>query len=471
MHPENPDYHRVLNASQMYDDMRVFSNFDHNFVRLTPTTLNCGATDKRVAPKKQHYGEPIMKGQKNQSDIRKIISEIEEKSANGAYIYRGEPECYEKISSTLYRQYRHVDVGLFRIEDIQGIELEHAKLFTGETDEIEILTQVQHYGGNTNLIDFTTDYLIALFFACDGFFDKPGRVILLERTNALTDQIICPRNSINRVKDQKSIFVRPPKGYIESDNIIDIPERLKQPMLKFLQKECGISTETMYRDLHGFVKSQHIRWRANREFGKALVCDKNDDYENVILYYTKCLNLNPQLTSAHYNRGRIYHYLGHYEEAIKDFNEVLEASPSDAEAFYNRGIAFLEKGKDNRAMKDFNEAIRLTSDEAKAYYYLSETYIHRARLYYIRGKVGRSIKDYNMAIELNSVDAKAYYGRGVAYYSNGEFDRSIEDFDKVVELAPNLTMVFEAYIKRGDGYHQRGNLPSAIDDYTKAIEN
>ena len=32
-----------------------------------------------------------------------------------------------------------------------------------DSEELEILTELQHYGGTTNLIDFTTDYLIALF--------------------------------------------------------------------------------------------------------------------------------------------------------------------------------------------------------------------------------------------------------------------------------------------------------------------
>ena len=47
---------------------------------------------------------------------------------------------------------------------------------------LKFLTELQHYGGHTNLIDFTTDNHIALFFACDGSPDKDGRIILLERT-------------------------------------------------------------------------------------------------------------------------------------------------------------------------------------------------------------------------------------------------------------------------------------------------
>lgn len=41
--------------------------------------------------------------------------------------------------------------------------IEAAKDYTHETDPFEILTELQHYGGHTNLIDFTIDNHIALF--------------------------------------------------------------------------------------------------------------------------------------------------------------------------------------------------------------------------------------------------------------------------------------------------------------------
>jgi len=48
-------------------------------------------------------------------------------------------------------------------------------------DDFEILTKLQHYGGKTNLIAFTTDSFITLFFACDRYPKKNGRVILVKR--------------------------------------------------------------------------------------------------------------------------------------------------------------------------------------------------------------------------------------------------------------------------------------------------
>ena len=102
-----------------------------------------------------------------------------------------------KFPSSLWREY---GIGEVDIEVVQVEMLSAAKKHIGDlpqdvrvdfeafpntvkkdTDEainFEILTEIQHYGGETNLIDFTTDYFIALFFACDGHHDEKGRVIL-----------------------------------------------------------------------------------------------------------------------------------------------------------------------------------------------------------------------------------------------------------------------------------------------------
>ena len=122
-----------------------------------------------------------------QNELSKILAkirEITEKSSDSDYIYRGEPKHYKKVSSTLYRQYEDdIEAEDFDIEVAQNEMLTEAKDYIHETDEgFEILTQLQHFGGKTNLIDFTTDYLIALFFACESLFDKPGRVILLDES-------------------------------------------------------------------------------------------------------------------------------------------------------------------------------------------------------------------------------------------------------------------------------------------------
>ena len=158
--------------------------------------------------------------------ILEIIGKIAKITADGDYIYRGEQECYEKVSSNLWRELEEAKALHLDIESVQKAELEKAKRHSKETDELEILTEIQHFGGKTNLIDFTTDYYIALFFVCNGSPAKDGRIILQDKDGIIKDWLQKPRNADieSRVGIQKSIFVRPPDGFVEPDIVIVIPK-------------------------------------------------------------------------------------------------------------------------------------------------------------------------------------------------------------------------------------------------------
>ena len=284
--------------------------------------------------------------------------EIVERSASGEHIYRGEAEHYDKVSSTLYREYEEdIDAAEnFDIEIAQKEMLKDAKKHTGDLSQdfrtdptpspnvgeedaddpinFKLLTGIQHYGGDTNLIDFTIDYFIALFFACDGHHDEDGRVIL-QRTEEINWNIIePPRDPQHRVIAQKSVFVRAHKGFIEPPeaDIIPIPANLKQPLLQHLQKYHGISTETIYNDLHGFIRVQHLHKNAYTEFFKGLTCQNREQYDDAIEHYTEALKLNPQMAAAYNNRGVAHDNKGDFERAIVDYTKAIELNPNYADA-------------------------------------------------------------------------------------------------------------------------------------------
>ena len=297
-----------------------------------------------------------------QHEIKKRIDEIEKKSANGDYIYRGEPKRHRKVSSTLYRRHaKEIEAEYFDIEVVQNEMLIEAKRYIHEKDELEILTQLQHYGGKTNLIDFTNDYLIALFFACDGFPSNGGRVILLEKNEMIKDYINEPQSPINRVRDQKSVFVQPPKGFIERGQYkaVNIPKWLKQPMLDHLEKYHGISANVIYNDLHGFIRVQDLHRSTYTEFFKGLTCQNKKQVDKAIEHYTEALNLNQQLVEAYNNRGVAYNDKHHYDHAIIDCNKAIELNPNHVSAYYNRGIAYNGKSDYDPAIVDFSKAIVL----------------------------------------------------------------------------------------------------------------
>ena len=112
---------------------------------------------------------------RNDAVLDKIneIREIVEKQPVGTYIYRGESEHYIDISSNLYRFCRDNKLPIAQFTGIKDL-LEHSTKKIqkiqrpGTRNDREFADMTQHYGGLTNRIDFTSDYLIALFFACYG---------------------------------------------------------------------------------------------------------------------------------------------------------------------------------------------------------------------------------------------------------------------------------------------------------------
>ena len=186
-------------------------------------------------------------------EVLEKINEIAKASADGDYIYRGERAHHQEhpycgtVTSGLYRQYlergeKHVNVSGIQLQILN----EARDYIPGKMDDLELLSTLQHYGDKTNLIDFTTDYLVALFFACDGKPAEPGRVILLRRqpeSDAETYEVEEPPRTIRRAEVQKSIFVQTEKGFVEPDKVVCIPAELKRNMLDYLRKHHDIATK------------------------------------------------------------------------------------------------------------------------------------------------------------------------------------------------------------------------------------
>ncbi|MDE0297432.1 MAG: tetratricopeptide repeat protein [Candidatus Poribacteria bacterium] len=399
----------------------------------------------------------------NLDTVLEKIGEIVRASEGNDYIYRGEPECFDKVSSNLYRHYEgDIEAEHFRIEIAQDNMLEDAKRYADEGTNFEILTQLQHFGGKTNLIDFSTDYLVALFFACDGTHDEDGRILLLKETEELRKKycVTPPRIPQNRVIAQKSKFVQPPEGFIHPSNEIDVPKGLKKPILDYLRKHHGISTETIYNDLHGFILNQNRHQSAYTEFFKGFTCHDQKQYDKAIEHYTEALRRNPQLSEVYNNRGNIHKIMNRHDRAINDYDKAIELNPVDAQAHYNRGLAYYEKGEYGRAIQDYTKSIELNPQYAAAYN-------NRGKAYSQKDDHDHALRDFGAAISINPKIPEPYFNRGLALYAKGEYGRAIQDYTIAIELKPNWA---EPYYDRGLAYQVVGEVNRAIEDSTKAIE-
>ena len=405
------------------------------------------------------------------------INDIAKVSATGDYIYRGEPADYGRVRSGLYRQYSRIKAEHFDVAVVQADILRAAHEYAPhKMEDFDLLATLQHFGDKTNLIDFTTDYLVALFFACDGEPKMPGRVILLPREpegDPKPYEVKKPPRTIRRADIQKSIFVQAPKGFVEPDRttIVTIPADLKSALLNYLRKHHDISTKTIYNDLQGFIENRGLHKTAYTEFYKGVTAQDRADsaktegekrkWNNAaITHYDAAIELNPEYAEAYNNRGIAYSDRGDLELEFADYNKAIELKSDLAEAYNNRGVAYYKKGEFAAAIADYTKAIELDPEKPKAYN-------NRGNAYADQSDFETAISDYSKAIELNPENAEVYNNRGIAYRNIGNFDAAAADYTKAIELDPENAGV---YYNRGVAYYKKGEFDAAFADYTKAIE-
>lgn len=391
-------------------------------------------------------------------EILGVINNLATKSAGDNYIYRGEPRHHNKVSSGLYRKYCSIATEDFDFEVVQTEMLEQSKEFIkrSSANDDEILHQLQHFGAATNLIDFTTDNHIALFFACDGEPEEDGRVILLNKANYPWTE---PTSPAHRVIAQKSVFVQSPKGFIEPNHIINVPQALKGHMLGHLAQAHGISAASIYNDLYGFIRYDKTHESAYAAFYEGRMHYEKGEYDAAIQRFTKSIKLNGRQPASYVSRGHAYQKLNESSLAIRDYTAAINLNPYFAIAYSERGAAYLSIGENDLALLDLNRSIGLDPNSASAF-------TNRGNIYLSTGDYHLAIQDHTSGIGLDSNYPEIYNNRAVAYTRKGDYDRALLDLNKAISLNPRL---ISAYTNRGDVYLSTGKYDLAIQDYTTGI--
>ena len=329
-------------------------------------------------------------------ELSRITSEIVKQSGTGNCIYRGEPETYDeephcgKVSSTLYRKDPTTKDArsLTLLQEEILINLKGYLTEYEQRDDFEILTELQHYGTETNLIDFTSDYHVALFFACNGSHEKDGRITILSRTPKINEkyQIESPQIPRNRVLAQKSIFVRPPDGYIDFDDIsiIPVPANLKQWILIHLSKYQDISTRSIFNDLHGFIRHRKLTESDEARLplyfadlalkdlqeGEFSYEEKTQKLEPAIKYYSSGLQFAPYDATVYTKLAQCYARLINFSSAVATLTKAIWLAPDYDQAYFIRGLCFALQGDHERSIADYKRVIDLDKNFAvEAYYY------------------------------------------------------------------------------------------------------
>ena len=414
----------------------------------------------------------------------------------GLLVYRGMADADWEVSASAYRRigklpeaqrlpivFQNYMKQLLESAGLSGFRERQGRRHS----DLELLAELQHNGAATCLIDFTTNALIALWFACWGNSEQDGRVIAMATGKTERFSIVAypdlqkpietflhqnklwkwvPSHLSNRIVAQQSVFVFG-EGKIDKKDyeIIKIDRGNKKNIIEELEERFGITEQYLFSDFAGFALSNaHDRpysdYTAEDHFYLGLRFQQQGELEKVIDHYDKAIELNPQFAEAYYNRGNAKRVSDDHQGAITNYNKAIELNPQDAEAYNNRGNAKADSGNHQQAIADYDKAIELNPQDAKAYH-------NRGKAKRVSGHYQEAITDYNKAIELNPQFAGAYSNRGVAKWDSRDYQGAVADFDKAIELNPQYA---GAYNNRGIAKRASGDYLGAIADYNKAIE-
>lgn len=130
------------------------------------------------------------------------IDDVNSLKSKPAWFFRGQENSDWGFHSTLYRicanssqaknrkmpprkfeeQMASAEIAMLKIASENGVGRELTSL--------ETLTLLQHHGSPTRLIDVTTDWKVALYFACEGSECRDGRLFLISVAPERWEQII-----------------------------------------------------------------------------------------------------------------------------------------------------------------------------------------------------------------------------------------------------------------------------------------
>ncbi len=110
--------------------------------------------------------------------------------------------------------------------------------------------------------------------------------------------------------------------------------------------------------------------RARQEFQRALEI-QDADPAAACAAYRRAVELDPELTEAYVNLGRLAHQAGEVEEAARMYALALERSPDDPIIHFNLALALEDSDGAGPAAHHYECALRLDPDFADAHYNLA----------------------------------------------------------------------------------------------------
>ena len=196
-----------------------------------------------------------------------------------------------------------------------------------------------------------------------------------------------------------------------------------------------------------------------------------EDYDNAILDYSSCIELEPENANYYKNRANCYNSLKDFNNALFDFTRAIDLDPYNVYRYIDRADFQRKIEEFDFALKDYDKAISISND----IYSKSISINNRALIYEQIDSNYLALSEYTKLTVLHPLERLYWSNRGLRYKEIGDYEKAILDFTKAIELevtesTPDYLSNSTVYSYRANSYFMNGNNNNALLDFNKIID-